>query len=863
MSFNWQQALGTNLGRKVENILDKRSSKNIDIGKSVEVTKLESFQKFFPFKTVVNGVAVHNDECTFTSYIKVGRMNFANKDDKTKELILGKYDETLNIIDESQIIYKKGKLSPETLLYSMEQNKSNLVGFEREFFDIQKEHYQDEIVKRNISTTDRLIVLQCKITRGKYKDKLQEAIKTMNDEQLSFIKKLHGMKVNYIHICNTYEVLEIFFNEFTDILGGSVIEKLKIPSSGVFITKFNEIEADDNNYETTKLVTKGDDLLAVGEWNFKDLLIDAPIHFAEDHVRLGKKYLGIKCITTYSDNITEKTFEEVLNQSKFNLTLSIHIEQQDKGDVIQDTQGRLNKIERELASGVTDKASKNVDKSKLEDGLIKLNNDTCNFLVKIYFGVLTDTIQDMDTGLKYINKLIISKNMKTYLPEFEMKDAFLSLMPFGVDYFDKKLDVPTRIGENFLTQALACINIFSGTDLVHTSKRALRYGYDRDTNNFITADKVKNLTAPNGLILGTPGTGKTSTAEHEIGEEILTLPPGDQIFTVDYIGEYSPFCQQFKYPEMFFDLHSGNYINCMDLNPYDANPLNDKADKFVEFLEILLYRKFNNIELNAIDRAFYNTYKEYGITETNQHGFYEEVDNVIGDNTLLGVNHEKIRKIKNDCIPILEDFQKFINMEGDEGQYIGKELDLYVRGTHRYLNERTTFNLEAKYANFNLTTVRNRMKPSIFSLIKEKIEDKGRYNFRVKNKRMIYLYYDEMHRYFRNATLGEILARDYKEGRKEGLVPTGITQNPQDLLRYEDGVVCLVNAKFVILLGMDKASRELIAEYIELSEAEKDAFNGDVCNPGDGLLVFGGDRIPIHISCSEWELREFDTTAHD
>ncbi len=857
--FNWQLALGPTIGRKVEKILDSKSSKTIKKS-DIKIDKISSLQEFFPIKTIVNGIAVHSDECTFVTYIKVGRVNFQNKDEETKELLLQKHDEVLNTTDQGQFFIKKGKLNAELLLYSMEANKTNLVGFEKEFYQIQKEHYHKEIYKRNISSTDRLVIIQCQINRGKYKDKLQEAIRILAEEQLAIVKKFLALKVNYIHVCNTLDVLEILMGELTTELQGGIMEKLKLPGSGVFVTKENEVSSEDEYLEIEKLDTKGDDLLAIGEWNFKDLIADSSIHFAKDYVMIGRRYLGIKCISTYSDQITEKTFDEIFEQSQYNLMFSIHFKQQEKGDIIAETQGRLDKLEREIITNVSGRGSNSIEKKKLQKALIKLNHDTNNFLVKIYFGIVGNSFKEMTEGTAYIDKMLKSRNMRTYLPALEMKEAFLSLLPLGKDYFDEKIDVPTRIGENFLTQALSCINIFQGTDLVHTTKRAFRYGYDRDTNNFIVADRVKYLLNPAGMILGTPGTGKSASSKHEIGEAILTLPPGDQIFTVDYIGEYTPFCKLFGYPEMFFDNDSENYINALDLNPYSKNPLNEKADKFVEYLEILLDRKFDNIELTAIDNAFYRTFAEKGITEKNQHQIFKKVKTQVDENVVFGQNQEYVFQAED--MPILEDFQRFIKSEGEKGAYIADELNIYVSGTHRYMNHITTLSLNARYTNFNLSTVRNRIKPAVFYLIKEKLAEKGLHNFNTRNKRIIYLYYDEMHRYFRNERMGAYLALDYKEGRKEGLVPTGITQNVQDLLRYDDGIFCLINADYVLLLGTDKNSREIIAKHISLSKEELNAFDKEASNPGDGLLIFKGDRIPIHISCSDWELENFDTLAH-
>ena len=48
-----------------------------------------------------------------------------------------------------------------------------------------------------------------------------------------------------------------------------------------------------------------------------------------------------------------------------------------------------------------------------------------------------------------------------------------------------------------------------------------------------------------------------------------------------------------------------------------------------------------------------------------------------------------------------------------------------------------------------------------------------------------------------------------------------------------------------------------------MSTSDKEAFLEDVTNPGDGLLLVKGDRIPIHVSASSWELKYFDTKAYE
>jgi type IV secretory pathway VirB4 component len=70
----------------------------------------------------------------------------------------------------------------------------------------------------------------------------------------------------------------------------------------------------------------------------------------------------------------------------------------------------------------------------------------------------------------------------------------------------------------------------------------LYYGLNALSNNLIMVDR-KKLKNPNGLILGTPGSGKSFAAKREIANAFLVTD--DDVIISDPESEYSPLVERF------------------------------------------------------------------------------------------------------------------------------------------------------------------------------------------------------------------------------------------------------------------------------------------------------------------------------
>ena len=145
----------------------------------------------------------------------------------------------------------------------------------------------------------------------------------------------------------------------------------------------------------------------------------------------------------------------------------------------------------------------------------------------------------------------------------------MSVLPLGVNFIPIKrrlTTTATAIFVPFTTQEL-----FMGGESVY-------YGLNAISNNMIMADR-KKLKNPNGLILGTPGSGKSFAAKREITNAFFTTE--DDIILTDPEAEYFPLVNALGGQTIHVSTTSRDYINPMDINMNyagDDNPLWVKSD---------------------------------------------------------------------------------------------------------------------------------------------------------------------------------------------------------------------------------------------------------------------------------------------
>ena len=124
-------------------------------------------------------------------------------------------------------------------------------------------------------------------------------------------------------------------------------------------------------------------------------------------------------------------------------------------------------------------------------------------------------------------------------------------------------DCQIEIQRGLTTSSTAIFVPFTTQELFDNGKESLYYGLNALSNNLIMVDR-KKLKNPNGLILGTPGSGKSFSAKREICNAFLVTD--DDIIIADPEAEYTPLVERLHGQVIHISPASTQYINPMDIN---------------------------------------------------------------------------------------------------------------------------------------------------------------------------------------------------------------------------------------------------------------------------------------------------------
>lgn len=128
------------------------------------------------------------------------------------------------------------------------------------------------------------------------------------------------------------------------------------------------------------------------------------------------------------------------------------------------------------------------------------------FLMTFLVVNVADTKQKLENDIFRASSVAQKHNCHLVRLDFQQEQGLVSALPLGVNQI--------RIERGLTTSAAAIFVPFISQELFQSGE-ALYYGLNATSGNMILADR-KQLKTPNGLILGTPGSGKSFSAKREI-----------------------------------------------------------------------------------------------------------------------------------------------------------------------------------------------------------------------------------------------------------------------------------------------------------------------------------------------------------
>ena len=251
----------------------------------------------------------------------------------------------------------------------------------------------------------------------------------------------------------------------------------------------------------------------------------------------------------------------------------------------------------------------------------------------------------------------------------------MSCLPLGLNQIE--------IQRGLTTSSTAIFVPFTTQELFQNGKEALYYGINALSNNLIMVDR-KLLKNPNGLILGTPGSGKSFSAKREIANCFLLT--SDDVIICEPEAEYAPLVERLHGQVIKISPTSTNYINPMDLNldySDDESPLSLKSDFILSLCELIVGGKegLQPVQKTIIDRCVRLVYQTY------------------------------LNDPRPENMPVLEDLYNLLrSQEEKEAQYIATALEIYVTGSLNVFNHQSNVDINNRIVCYDIKELGKQLK---------------------------------------------------------------------------------------------------------------------------------------------------------
>ena len=343
------------------------------------------------------------------------------------------------------------------------------------------------------------------------------------------------------------------------------------------------------------------------------------------------------------------------------------------------------------------------------------------------------------------------------------------------------------------------------------------YGQNRHSRNLVICNR-KLLTSPMGFVCGKTGSGKGMFVKTEMTGTIFSNPT-DEIYVIDRAGEYTAITERYGGTVYRFGVGTGTY-----LNPFDTVTVShmSRAEQIAFKIDAMLAQAGASAE------------------ETGQP--LSEVEQSIIQRC-VELAFERAEDRDDGLPPTLQDFYDIAREQPErQAQVIALKYERFVKGSMDFFNHQSNVGWDTRVVDFNLKDLPDSM--LVFALINVCEAVRNRMYFNAKRGVRTWLYVEEMQSMFAYPTVLNYFSRFSNEGRKFGLLLTGITQNATAMLDNPAARNIVLNADFIMLLKQSPLDRMKWAELLNLSEQEEECID-ESAEAGDGLLLAGNARVPI------------------
>ena len=549
----------------------------------------------------------------------------------------------------------------------------------------------------------------------------------------------------------------------------------------------------------------------------KDFIAPSSFHFGDGRTfRMGKKLGAVSFLEILAPELNDRMLSDILDLEN-GIIVNLHIRSIDQSEAIKTIKRKITDLDKMKIEEQKKAVRSGYDMDIIPSDLATFGSEAKNLLQDLQsrnerMFLLTFLVANMaDTKRKLENDIFATagfaqkNNCALTRLDYLQEAGFMSSIPLGENL------IPIQRG---LTTSSTAIFIPFITQELFQRGAALYYGLNALSNNMILCDR-KQLKNPNGLILGTPGSGKSFAAKREITN--IFLITDDDIIICDPEAEYYPLVERLHGQVVHISPTSRHYVNPMDINlnySEDDNPLALKSDFILSLCELVIGGKegLQPVEKTVIDRAVRNVYRPF----------------------LADPDPAKM--------PILGDlYNELLKQPEPEAARIAAALELYVSGSLNVFNHRTNVELSNRLVCFDIKQLGKQLKKLGMLIVQDQVWNRVTLN-RAEKKATRY-YMDEFHLLLKEEQTAAYSVEIWKRFRKWGGIPTAITQNVKDLLSSREVENIFENSDFVLMLNQAQGDRAILAKQLNISPQQMKYVTHT--EAGEGLIFYGNVVLPF------------------
>ena len=563
--------------------------------------------------------------------------------------------------------------------------------------------------------------------------------------------------------------------------------------------------------------------LAPSGLSTKDFIAPPSFRFGEGRTfRMGHKIGAVSFLQILAPELNDRILSDILDLET-GVIVNLHIRSIDQSEAIKTIKRKITDLDKMKIEEQKKAVRSGYDMDIIPSDLAIFGSEAKNllqdlqsrnermFLLTFLVVNIADTKQKLENDVFAAAGIAQKYNCALTRLDYQQEAGLLSCVPIGENL------VPIQRG---LTTSSTAIFIPFITQELFQTGGALYYGLNALSNNMILCDR-KQLKNPNGLILGTPGSGKSFAAKREMTNAFLITD--DDIIICDPEAEYFSLVQRLGGQVIRLSPTGKGidgkpqYVNPMDINlnySEDDSPLALKSDFILSLCELVIGGKegLQPVDKTVIDRAVRNVYRPY----------------------LADPDPAKM--------PVLGDlYNELLQQPEPEAARIAAALELYVSGSLNVFNHRTNVELSNRLVCFDIKQLGKQLKKLGMLIVQDQVWNRVTVN-RAEKKATRY-YMDEFHLLLKEEQTAAYSVEIWKRFRKWGGIPTAITQNVKDLLASREVENIFENSDFVLMLNQAQGDRAILAKQLNISPQQMKYVTHT--EAGEGLIFYGNVVLPF------------------